>query len=288
MQVSHGEVPEDRDNHDGRAQMEHLPTIEGNPPTPRPIRLVERWRVSWHGRRDAKRRSGSDSNDNNDNNDGSGDRGDRAPVRPYLDSLRAEAEAGQKAVGIWLHQQVVPVDREAVRLLTLLDQHRREPMDPPTTTLTRVPPDETDPRPAFRIPAWVVEARQAAEEQRAYQRRIREQNDAEQQLGQLGSIRHHLIETARSAAAAHLSRFEQLVALYHAALHRRYPRQPQPEPARTPPPVTPESWIHGDLPLLALEVDNQLAESYRWFLKEFATRTSADRHHVPVEIPRAG
>lgn len=262
--------------------MEHLPTIEGNPPTPRPIRLVERWRVSWHGRRDAKRRSGSDDTDS------SGDSDDRGAAWPYLDSLRAEAEAGQKAVGIWLHQQVVPVDREAVRLLTLLDQYRREPMDPPTATLTRVPPDEADPRPAFRIPAWVVEARQAAEEQRAYQRRIREQNVAEQQLGQLGSIRHHLIETARSAATAHLSRLEQLAGLYNAALHRRYPRRSQPAPVRTPPPVTPESWVHGDLPLLALEVDNQLAESYRWFLKEFATRTSADRHPIPVEVPRAG
>lgn len=254
--------------------MEHLPTIEGNPPTPRPIRLVERWRVSWHGRRDAPRRSG--------------DHGGEGPAHPYLDSLRAEAEAGQRAVGIWLHQQVVGVDREAVRLLTLLDQYRREPMDQPTATLTRVPPDETDPRPAFRIPAWVVEARQAAEAQRAYEQRIQEQHAAEQQLGQLGSIRHHLIEAARCAAAAHLSRFEQLVGLYNAALHRRYPHRPQPEPGPTPTPVTPQSWIHGDLPLLALEVDNQLAESYRWFLKEFATRTSADRHPIPVDVPRAG
>ncbi|HEX2301806.1 MAG TPA: hypothetical protein VHH34_25430 [Pseudonocardiaceae bacterium] len=253
--------------------MEHLPTIEGNPPTPRPIRLVERWRVSWHGRRDAKKRSGDC--------DGVG-------PAPYLNSLRAQAETGQQAVGTWLHQQVVPVDREAVRLLTLLDQYRREPVDPPTATLTRVPPDEADPRPAFRIPAWVVEARQAAELHRAYQRRIQEQKKAEQQLGQLGSIRHHLIETARCAAAAHLSRFEQLVGLYNAALNRRYPRRPQPGPPRTAPPVTPESWMHGDLPLLALEVDNQLAENYRWFLKEFATRTSADRHPVPVEVPRAG
>ena len=253
--------------------MEHLPTIEGNPPTPRPIRLGERWRVSWHGRRDAIKRSSKNAD---------------SPARPYLDSLRAEAEAGQQAVGTWLHQQLVPVDREAVRLLTLLDQYRREPMTRPTATLTRVPPDEADPRPAFRIPAWVVEARHAAEAQRAYERRMREQHAAEQQLGQLGSIRHHLIETARCAAAAHMSRFEQLVGFYTAALQRRYPRHPQPELGRTPPPVTPESWIHGDLPLLALEVDNQLAESYRWFLKEFATRTSADRRPVPVEVPRTG
>lgn len=266
--------------------MENLPTIEGNPPVPRPIRLVERWRVSWHGRRDGAGRTG-DGNTDSGNTD-SGNTGGEVPARPFLDSLRAEAEAGQQAVGTWLHQQVVPVDREAVRLLTLLDQFRREPMDRPTATLTRVPPDDADPRPAFRIPAWVIEARHAAEAQRAYERRIREQRVAEQQLGQLGSIRHHLIETARCAAAAHRSRFEQLVALYSAALHRRDRRRPRPEAGATPPPVAPESWMHGDLPLLALEVDNQLTESYRWFLKEFATRTSADRRPLPVEIPRAG
>lgn len=277
--------------------MENLPTIEGNPPTPRPIRLVERWRVSWHGRRDAARRSG-------DSDTRGTDPGSAAPAHPdtpahedppahpdtpaYLESLRAEAEAGQHAIGIWLHQQVVPVDREAVRLLTLLDQHRRDPVDRPATTLTRVAPEDADPRPAFRIPAWVIEARQAAEAQRAYDRRIAEQHLAEQRLGQLGSIRHHLIETARCAAAAHRSRFEQLVALYTAALYRRHRGRPRSGAGPGPAPITPESWMHGDLPLLALEVDNQLAESYRWFLKEFATRTSADRRPVPVEVPRAG
>lgn len=251
--------------------MEILPTIEGNPPTPRPIRLAQRWRVIWHGRRDAKLRPvGADV------------------PRPYLETLRAEAEAGQQAVTGWLHQKVVPVDREAVRLLTLLDQYRRDPVTRPAPTLTKLPPDDADPRPAFKIPAWVVEARQAAEEQKAYQRRIREQNTAEQQLGQLGSIRHHLIETARAAAGAHVSRYEQLVGLYSAALRRHHPDRTLAEARRTPPPITPESWVHGDMPLLALEVDSELAESYRWFLKEFATRTSATAHPIPFEVPRAG
>lgn len=254
--------------------MEHLPTIDGHPPTPRPIRLAERWRVSWHGRRDAKLRTADDP------------AGAERP-RPYLDTLRAEAEAGQQAVSTWLHQQVVPVDREAVRLLTVLEQFRCDPVTRPTVTLTEVPPDEADPRPAFRIPAWVVEARQAAEAQRAYQRRITEQHAAEQQLGQLGSIRHHLLETARAAAAAHVSRYQQLIGLYSAALHRRRPDQARTgEPA--PPPVTPESWVHGDMPLLALDVDSKLAESYRWFLKEFATRTSTTAHPLPVEVRRVG
>lgn len=254
--------------------MEHLPTIDGNPPTPRPIRLTERWRLSWHGRRDAKLGEADEP-------------GGTEQPRPYLNTLRAEAEAGQQAVSTWLHQKIVPVDREAVRLLTVLEQFRRDPVTRPTTTLTGVPPDDTDPRPAFRIPSWVVEARQAAEAQRAYQRRITEQNRAEQQLGQLGSIRHHLIETARAAATAHISRYEQLVGLYRAAMHRRYPDRARPED-RTPPAVSPQSWVHGDLPLLALDVDNELAESYRWFLKEFATRTSAPAHPLPVEVRRAG
>ncbi|MGH3927221.1 MAG: hypothetical protein ACRDTT_30870, partial [Pseudonocardiaceae bacterium] len=57
-----------------------------------------------------------------------------------------------------------------------------------------------------------------------------------------------------------------------------------------PTPVAAESWVHGDLPLLALEVDNELAESYRWFLKDFATRTSAPaiEHPFPIHVPRVG
>lgn len=251
--------------------MEFLPTIEGNPPTPRPIRLAQRWRVIWHGRRDAKLRPAS---------------ADLPP--PYLETLRAEAQAGQQAVTAWLHKKIVPVDREAVRLLTVLDQYRRDPLTRPTPTLTKLPPEDTDPRPAFSIPAWVVEARQTAEAQQAYERRVREQNIAEQQLGQLGSIRHHLIEAARAAAAAHIARYEQMVGLYSAALHRHNPHRILTEAQHTPPSVIPESWVHGDLPLLALEVDSELADSYRWFLKEFATRTSAARHPTPVEIPRAG
>lgn len=256
--------------------MEHLPTIHiaGDPPAPRPIRLIERWRVSWHGRRDARLGTADQSPD-------------AEQSAPYLNTLRAEAAAGQQAVSSWLHQKVVPVDREAVRLLTVLEQFRRDPVTRPTATLTGVPPDGSDPRPAFRIPSWVVEARQAAEAQRAYQRRISEQHAAEQQLGQLGSMRHHLIETARAAATAHLSRYEQLVGLYRAALHRRYPDRARPAD-RTPPAVNPESWVHGDLPLLALDVDSEPARSYRWFLKEFATRTSATPHPLPVEVRRAG
>ena len=111
--------------------MDHLPTIDGNPPTPRLIRLIERWRVTWHGRRDARRRS-ADCNS--------------AGTVPYLDSLRAQAEAGQQAVGTWLHQQVVPVDREAVRLLTVLEQYRREPAEPPTD----MPPERAEQYVALR------------------------------------------------------------------------------------------------------------------------------------------
>ncbi|MGH3922992.1 MAG: hypothetical protein ACRDTT_09015 [Pseudonocardiaceae bacterium] len=251
--------------------MESLPTIEGNPPVPRPIRLADRWRVAWHGRRDAKLRPvGADL------------------PRPYLETLRADAEAGQRAVSVWLHQKIVPIDQEAVRLLAVLEQYRRDPVTRPTPTLTTSAPDDSDPRPAFMIPAWVVEARQAAEAQQAFLRRVKEQNIAEQQLGQLGSIRHHLIETARAAIGAHNARYEQLVGLYSAALLRHHPHRTLAEARRTPPAVTEEPWVHGDMPLLALAVDNELAESYRWFLKEFATRTSALEQPIPVDLPRAG
>src|SRR5262245_40195730 len=104
--------------------MEHLPTVTANPPAPRPIRPVERWQVSWHARRDAKLPPA-----------------DEGLPGPYLAVLRAQAQLAQQAVTIWLHQNVVPVDREAVRLLTVLEQFRRDPMTRPSPTLTRVPPD---------------------------------------------------------------------------------------------------------------------------------------------------
>jgi hypothetical protein len=253
--------------------MELLPTIEGEPPAPSPIRLWDRWRVAWHGRRDAKLRPvGSDL------------------PRPYLDSLRAEAEAAQRTVSAWLHNKIVPVDVEAVRLLTLLEQYRRNPMPRPAPAVTKPPPDNPDPRPLLRIPPWLVEARQNAAAQQAYERHIKEQNLAEQRLGQLGSIRHHLIEVARAVAGAHFAHYEELVGLYGAALLRHYPNRTLAEARRRPPPIESEAWVHGDMPLLALDVDNELSESYRWFLKEFATRTSAAavQHPVPVEVPRAG
>ncbi|MFN2497056.1 MAG: hypothetical protein ABR608_14305 [Pseudonocardiaceae bacterium] len=240
---------------------------------PRPLRPWERWRMTWHGRRDGKLRPV-----------------DADLPRPYLESLRADAEAGQRAVSAWLHNKIVPVDREVVRVLTVLEQYRRDPVSRPAPTLAKSAPDDdqTDPRPAFTIPAWVVEARQAAAARQAYERRITEQNQAEQQLSQLGSTRHHLIETARAAASAHLARYEQLVGLYGAALLRHSPHPTMTDSRRRPPEVTTESWVHGDLPLLALEVDGELAESYRWFLKEFATRTSARKRPIPIEVPRAG
>ncbi|MGH3915899.1 MAG: hypothetical protein ACRDTC_21195 [Pseudonocardiaceae bacterium] len=257
--------------------MELLPPITGEPPAPRPLRLWQRWRVVWHGRRDARLRAI-----------------DADQPRPYLDTLRAEAQTGQRSVSGWLHEKIVPVDVEAIRLLTVLEQFRREPVTRPSPTLTKPRPENTDPRPVDRIPDWLVEARQAAAATQAYQRRIAEQNLAEQQLGQLGTVRHHLIEVARAAAGAHLTRYQELVGLYEAALLRHCPNRtvagaPHP-PFSAAAPVAEEPWVHGDLPLLALEVDSELADSYRWFLKEFATRTSATtiEHPFRVEVPRAG
>ncbi len=239
-----------------------LPTVEGETPTPRPIRAVERWRVAWHGRRDAKTSYP-----------------DEDQPRPYLESLRAQAEAGQRAVSGWLHDKIVPVDREAVQVLILLEQHRRDPVIAPETIPTRPSADDADPRPMTRTPSWLREAREAAAAQQAFERRVRERNEAEQRLGELGSTRHHLIEIARAAAHAHVSRYHQLVALYDAALLRR-----QPDQHRTgTPPVSTEPWLHGDLPLLALDVE----ESYRWFLKEFETRTSARQRPILEKVPRA-
>ena len=240
---------------------------------PRRLRLRERWCVTWHGRRDAKLTLV-----------------EADQPRPYLESLRADADAGQRAVSGWLHNKIVAVDREVVRVLTMLGQYRRDPVSRPTPTLTKPAPDndDVDPRPASTIPAWVVEARQAAAARQAYERWIQAQNQAEQQLSQLGSTRHHLIQTARAAARAHLARYEQLVGLYGAALLRHQSPQNMIGVRPRPPEVMTESWVHGDLPLLVLAVDGELAESYRWFLKEFAARTSARTHPIPVEIPRAG
>jgi len=246
--------------------MQLLPA--GEAPTPPPIRVMDRWRVAWHGRRDATRLPP--------------DAAAELP-RPYLESLRAEAEAGQRAVSAWLHDKIVPIDREAVQVLILLDQHRRDPAVPPETTLAKSTADDTDSRPMSRVPPWLREARAAAAAQKAFERRVRERNEAEQRLGALGSSRHHLIEIARVAALAHVARYGRLVALYDAALLRRRPDRQR---VGTPP-VSMESWLHGDMPLLVLDVDRELAQSYRWFLKEFETRTSARQRPILEEVPRA-
>ncbi|MGH3793999.1 MAG: hypothetical protein ACRDSP_03835 [Pseudonocardiaceae bacterium] len=264
--------------------MELLPTIEGGPPPPRPIRLRDRWRVVWHGRRDAGRLPvGSDL------------------PPPYLETLRAEAEAGQRTVSGWLHNQIVVIDREAVEVLTWLEQDRRDPVSRPTPvapcsasggadpiTGADPAPGGADPAPAFRIPDWVLEARRAAAAQREFARRIAERNFAERRLGQLGASRHHLLEAARAAAGAHISRYEQLVGLYCAALLRRQPDRDLAAVGYRPRAVTPEPWVRGDMPLLVLDLANGLAENYRWFLKEFASRNSTPSHPIPIEVPRAG
>jgi hypothetical protein len=251
--------------------MEFLPTVDGEPPPPRPIRLRDRWRVLWHGRRDAR----------------------RLPVTaelqpPYLETLRAEAEAGQRTVSGWLHNKIVAVDRETVRLLTWLEQDRRDQVRRPTPTVGRQAPDDADPRPAVAIPTWVLEARVTAAAQQEFERRVRERNSAEQQLGQLGSIRHHLLEAARAAAGAHISRYEQLVGLYCAALLRRQPNRDLAAAGYRPRAVTSEPWVRDDMPLLVLDLDSERAEHYRWLLKEFATHTAGPPHPLPIEVPRAG
>ena len=249
--------------------MQLLPMILGEAPTPGPVRALERWRVAWHGYRDATRQPlGGD---------------EVQPPRPYLESLRAQAETGQRAVGAWLHNKIIPIDREAVQVLILLEQHRRDPAIAPAATQARSAPDDADPQPMTAIPPWLREAREAAAARNTFARRVRERNEAEQRLGELGSTRHHLIEIARAAAHAHVNRYAQLAAHYDAALLRREPNRRQ----AGAPAVSAEPWLHGDMPLLALDVEGELADSYRWFLKEFETRTSHRHRPILEEVPRA-
>jgi hypothetical protein len=106
------------------------------------------------------------------------------------------AEIGRRAVSEWLHGKIDPIDREAVQILVLLDQHRRNPAVPPEVTPAKPVSDDAAPQPWSSIPPQVCKARQAAAAQLAQRRWVREQEEAEQRLGQLGSIRHHLIEIA--------------------------------------------------------------------------------------------
>ncbi len=252
----------------GRGQMQLLPTLEREAPTPGPIRALERWRVAWHGRRDATRLP-------------PGEEAELPP--PYLESLRAQAEIGQRAVSAWLHGKITPIDREAVAVLILLEQHRRDPAIAPEATPPTSAPDEADPQPMTTIPPWLREAREAAAARNAFARRVRERNEAEQRLGELGSTRHHVIEIARAAVHAHVNRYAQLAALYDSALLRRQPNRRQ----AGPPAVSAEPWLNGDMPLLALDVEGELADSYRWFLKDFETRTSHRHRPILEEVPRA-
>jgi hypothetical protein len=185
--------------------------------------------------------------------------------------LRAQAEIGQRAVSGWLHDKIDPIDREAAQVLIVLDQHRRDPAIPPEAASTKPAAEDANPQPQSRIPPRVLKAREAAAAQQVYQRWVREQKEAEQRLGQLGSTRHHLIEVGRAAANAHVARYQHLAGLYHTALLRRDPDRPRTGP---PPAVGTEPWLHGDMPLLTFEIDGSLAEDYRWRLKDFASRTS--------------
>lgn len=238
--------------------MDHRPTAAGQAPTPGPIRLRDRYRVARHGRRDARRGLSAQPD---------------AP-QPYLVSLRADAEAGQRAVTAWLHDKITPVDHEAVQLLTVLEQYRRRPASPPATPARKSAAD-AHPQPASSIPGWVLDARAAAAEQRAFERRLCERDAAEQALSQLGSRRRHLVEVARSAARAHTCRYEQLAALYYAVLLRHGANRNRAGEGCPVPSVRSEAWVDGDLPLLALEIDTDLAERYRWVLRQFETSTSA-------------
>ncbi|MGA8520739.1 MAG: hypothetical protein WB735_21975 [Pseudonocardiaceae bacterium] len=234
--------------------MQVVRTIAGAAPTPKQVGALERWRVAWHGRRDAQYPSES------------------GQPHPYLEALRAHAEVGQRSVSEWLHGKIDPIDREAVQVLILLDQHRRDPMIAPESTATKPEADEGDPQPQSSIPPRVLKAREAVSAQKAYRRWLREQEQAEQRLGELGSIRHHLIEAARAAAHAQLARYQHLVGLYNTAVLRRDPDR---HSTGTAPAVSPEPWLYGDMPLVCLEIDVALAEKYRWRLKDFASQTSA-------------
>lgn len=236
--------------------MQFEPTIDRPVPAPRPVRVTERWRVAWHGRRDAKHPSA----------------GPDQP-QPYLESLRAQADIGQRSVHEWLHGKIDPIDREAVQILILLDQHRRDPVLEPEAPPTKPTVDDADPQPLSSIPPRVLKARETAAAHKAYQRWLREQEQAEQRLGQLGSTRHHLIEVARAAAGAHVARYAQLAGIYRTALLRRDPDRQR---ADLRPAVSAEPWLHTDLPLLALEIDGARAEIYRWRLRDFGTPPVGD------------
>ncbi|MQA12637.1 MAG: hypothetical protein GEV09_00265 [Pseudonocardiaceae bacterium] len=240
--------------------MDRPRSTDGKPPGPDPVGFRERWRVAWHGRRDGKQDLPTDPD----------------ARRPYLENLRADAEAGQRAVGAWLHGRITPIDREAVALLTLLDQHRRDPASPPNPTPAR-PVTGAEPR----VPGWILESRRIAAEQQAYRRRIKERDAAERQLSELGSTRGHLIEIARAAADAHACRYEQLAGLYGAAFVRHHPARDFTDVRATPPAVATVAWLHGALPLLALEIDTELTESYRWTLMEFESYTATAAAPAP-------
>jgi hypothetical protein len=62
-------------------------------------------------------------------------------------------------VTAWLHSKINPIDREAVQVLILLDQHRRDPMIAPEEAATKPPVVEADPQPQYSIPPRVRKAR---------------------------------------------------------------------------------------------------------------------------------
>jgi len=104
-------------------------------------------------------------------------------------------------------QQDYSIDREAVQVLILLEQHRRDPTIAPEAAPARSAPEDADPQPMTAIPPWLRQAREAAAARNAVARQVRDRNEAKQRLGELGSTRHHLSEIVRAAVQAHVNRY---------------------------------------------------------------------------------
>lgn len=235
----------------------------GRFPLPAPIWWLERCRVAWHGRRDARHVPSA--------------RPEGTPR--YVAGLCAAAERGHRAVGDRLHREVAPVDQAIAHAVVRLRQFRREPTVVPAAPKPPAPPDDP-PKPVAAVPLWVVDARQVARAQRELDERKRDRNRAEQDLARLLVRRFHTLESARHVAGQHTSRYEVLLSIYRSAWDRAGRRGPlrgnRPAPQRPAswiaPRVTPQAWLEGDLPIPAPEIDVELLETYRWALRDFDLR----------------
>jgi hypothetical protein len=205
-------------------------TVSNRPPYPPTTRCWTSLRASLAGRRDARSAAIPDPDGH----------------LPFTRRTAALAHAGQTEVAYWLHTQLDPLDRSIAATIAAINHARREH--------TRLTTDLDTAELAAAAATHIDAARHARSAVR-----LRSESDAhhqhgltaETELAALLSTRRHILDQARSAAAAWATRYNRLAANHRRGYLRHHEHPNLPIPAL--PPFL--EWTTGDLPLLVSTIN---------------------------------